>query len=234
MTESSLVERLTKALHRSYHEADRPDECPFCACFEIWWNGSRKRGGKILFEGRVVEVDFLPCRRVRCKACKRSWTLLPDGLLPGRQVGLLVATKALSEYLFGKAKSLERAAREHSLSPRTLGRIRDWVARLASPALLQGLLVERAGEPIVGHVVPVADLERRAKCGASRSLLERAAKVLCLLESLAHAAGLAAPGLASLVGRAVSGRRSLALLQASPIPERAWRQALGLSETMAM
>jgi hypothetical protein len=82
-------------------------------------------------------------------------------------------------------------------------------------------------------VHPVADLVRKGKDAERRSLLARAAQILCFAESLASAAGLLAPGLASLVSRAVRGRRDRALYRGS-IPEKAWRQAVGLPEIMAM
>jgi len=234
MNDTRVADRLRDSFERYYHEVQRPRECPFCEEDRIWWNGSRERGATAEFEGRVVTVDYFPCRRVRCARCGKSWPLLPPGLLPGRQVGLVVASRALARYLFDEEPSLETAAKESSISSRTLGRIRDWVARLVSPTLLQGLVVERCEEPIPGMVHPVADLMRKGKDAERRSVLSRAAKVLCLLESLASAAGLVAPGLASLVSRAVRGRRDRALYRAGSIPEKAWRQAVGLPETMAM
>jgi hypothetical protein len=227
------AERLRDSFVRYYHEVSRPHECPFCEGDRIWWNGSRTRGATAEFEDRVVTVDSFPCRRVRCAECRTSWTLLPPDLLPGRQVGLAVATRALERYLFEEEASLESCAKESSISARTLGRIRDWIARLVSPSLLQGLVVECCAEPIPGLVHPVVDLARKGKDPERRSLLGRAAQVLCLAESLASAAGLLAPGLASLVSRAVRGRRDRALYHGS-LPEKAWRQAVGLPGTMAM
>ena len=234
MNEARAAERLRDSFKRYYHEVPRPHECPFCEGDRIWWNGSRERGATAEFEGQVVTVDFFPCRRVRCAECVKSWTLLPPGLLPGRQVGLVVAARALERYLFEEEESLESCAKASSISPRTLGRIRDWITTIVSPALLQRLVVERCGEPIPSMVHPVADLVRKGKDGERRSLLARAAQILCFAESLASAAGLLAPGLASLVSRAVRGRRDRALYRADSIPEKAWRQAVGLPEIMAM
>jgi len=234
MDETRAAERLRASFERYYHEVPQPHECLFCEGDRIWWNGSRTRGATVEFEGEVVTVDFFPCRRVRCATCGQSWTLLPPGLLPGRQVGLVVATHALERYLFEEESSLESCARESSMSARTLGRIRDWVARLVCPSFLQGLVVKTCDAPIPGLIHPVAELARKGRDAERQGRLVRVARVLCLAETLASAAGLLTPGLASLVGRVVRGRRDHARYHAGSLPEKAWRRAVGLPETMAM
>lgn len=60
MNDRSITERLIERLERPYRDEHRPAECPFCAGSRVWWNGSRRRGAKVLFEEQVVEVDSLP------------------------------------------------------------------------------------------------------------------------------------------------------------------------------
>lgn len=227
MDETIAADRLRQSWTCYYHEAKRPRECVFCAGRKTWWNGSRMRSGTGVFEEQVVTVPRFPCRRVRCASCRKSWSLLPPGLLPGRHFDVAVGARALTHYLFTKGASLEVSARAGLLSPRTLGRFRDWVAGLVAPATLQGLAADSVGAPILGKVLDVVDLARKAKDAARRAVLARAAEVVCLAESLAAAVGLASPGLSALVFRAVRGRRALALQQGASIPADAWRRAAG-------
>lgn len=234
MDEVCAAVRLRASWVRYYHEVRRPRECVFCEATRIWWNGRRLRSGTGVLEDRAVTVARFPCRRVRCALCRKSWSLLPPGLVPGRHFDLAVGAAALSHYLFGQAASLALTARAWLMSARTLGRFRDWVAGLVAPATLQGLIAERAGAPILGKVLEVADLARKGKDAARRAVLSRAAAVACLLESLAAAAGLGSPGLARLVSRAVRGRRAFAFQRGALLPGDAWRRAVGAWKSMAM
>lgn len=227
----AAAERLRAAWVRYYHEVERPRECVSCGGKRVWKDGTRWRSATATWEGAVVTVARFPCRRVRCAACGRRWTLLPEGLLPGRHFGLDVLARAIEAHVFGPAASLARTAARFALSARTLGRVRDWVAGLAPPALLGSLVAERSGMPCVGTLLAAAE---RAEDAARQAVRERAAEVLSLLETLAAAAGLAPPALASLVPRAVRGRRELALYRGPALPADAWRGAAGLPETMPM
>jgi len=171
---------------------------------------------------------------VECAACGRSWTLLPPGLLPGRHFDLAIVAKALSRYLFEEKASRQAVAEAFQLSPRTLGRFLDHTAQVASPGFLQSLLLRRTDAPILARLEPVRDLLRKARSRARRLVLEEAGKVLCLVEVLATALGLASPGLASLLSRVVAGRRGLTTYRAPRIPAEAWCVAMGVSGSMPM
>jgi hypothetical protein len=146
-----------------------------------------------------------------------------------------VGVAALADYLFEPEKSLESAATTAGMSARTLGRFRDFVAGVVAPDLLDRLVGLVASAPILSRLLPVADAGRKAKRDARRrSLLDLAARVLCLTETLAAAAGLAAPGLSSLLSRIFRGRCRPAFDRGKSIPADAWRQAVGAPETMAM
>jgi len=211
------VNVLRTSWERCYHEAKRPRECVFCGAGRVWWNGRRRRSGTGVVAGRPVTVSRFSCRRVRCAACRRSWTLLPPGMFPRRHFHLDVGVRALSHYLFETAASLASAARAWLLSPRTLQRFRDWTAGLAAPATLQSLLARTAGAPLLARVLEVA---RTVRDRARRAVLCRAAEVLCLAEALAAAAGLGSPGLAVLAPRAALGQGP------PPLPADAWRRAV--------
>jgi hypothetical protein len=235
MIDDRMSERLRRSFERYYHEVQRPAECIFCDGEKIWWNGARQRSATGLVDDRPVTVSSFPCRRVRCATCRKSWTLLPPGLVPGRHFDLAVGSAALSGYLFRPEESLESAATSAGLSPRTLGRFRDWVAGLVSPALLDGLIGKVSRAPILTRILPVADAKRKAKRDSERrTVLDLAARVLCLTEALATAVGLAAPGLSSLLSRIFWGGCRPAFHRGESIPAKAWRQAAGVSETMAM
>jgi hypothetical protein len=229
MDDVSVADTLHQSFVRSYHEMERPDECISCDGENIWWNGTRYRSATGVIDGQSVTVSSFPCHRVRCATCRKSWTLLPEGLLPGRHFDLAVGAGALSAYLSGPEVSLESAAAAASLSARTLGRFRDWVAGLVSPVLLDRLVGKVSGMPIMSRLLPVADPERKAKRDPRRrKVLELAAQVLSLTEALAAAVGLAAPGLSSLVSRVFRGRRRPMFHRGESIPAEAWRQAAGL------
>ncbi len=235
MDDDELADRLRRSFERSYHEAERPAECISCDSDEIWWNGVRWRSATGTVDGRPVTVRCFRCRRVRCAGCKKSWTLLPPGLLPGRHFDLAAGAAALADYLFGPDKDLASTATAGGMSSRTLGRFRDWVAALVPGEWLDALVAKVSGVPVLSRILPVRDAERKAGRDAGRrSLLDRAARVLCLTEALAAAAGLARPGLSSLLSRIFGGRCRPAFCRGESIPAEAWRQAVGAPETMAM
>ena len=230
-----LADRLHRLFERSYHEAELPAECISCHGDRIWWNGMRRRSATGMVDGRPVTVPSFCCRRVQCARCRKSWTLLPPGLLPGRHFDLSVGAAALADYLFEPERSLQSAATAADMSARTLGRFRDFVAGLVSGDLLDHLIGKVSGAPILSRILPVADAKRKAKRDpVRREVLDQAARVLCLTEALAAAVGLASPGLSSLLSRILGGRCRPALDGGGIIPAEAWRQAAGVPEMMAM
>lgn len=235
MSDDRLADRLQCSFERYYHEVERPAECISCDGRRVWWNGDRLRSATGTVDGRPVTVPCFRCRRVRCEKCKKSWALIPPGLLPGRHFDLSVGAGALADYLFEPEQSLTSAAMKAGMSSRTLGRFRDFVAELVSGDLLDRLIAKVSRAPILSWVLPVADAERKAKRDARRrSILDRAARVLCLTEALAGAVGLAAPGLSSLLSRIFRRGCRPAFHRGESIPAKAWRQAVGVPETMTM
>ena len=235
MDDNDLAGRLHRFYERYYHEAELPPECISCDGERIWWNGVRRRGATGMIDGRSVTVPSFHCRRVRCASCRKSWALLPPGLLPGRHFDLCAGAAALADYLFTPERSLESAATTAGMSARTLGRFRDFVAGLVSGDLLDRLVAKVSGAPILSRILTVANAGRKAKRDPGRrTVLSRAARVLCLIEALAAAVGLAAPGLSSLLSRIFGGRVRPAFHRGESIPAEAWRRAVGVPETMAM
>jgi type II secretory pathway predicted ATPase ExeA len=78
-----------------------------------------------------------------------------------------------------------------------------WVPALAAPELLQRLVMQLAEDLVVPAVRAVEGLARKATSVARCVLLERAARVLCLLEALAMVRGLEPPGLRGVVETAM-------------------------------
>jgi hypothetical protein len=228
------VDRLRQSWMKFFDEVKRPRECVFCEGDGIWWNGRRWRSASGLVDGKTVTVPSFPCRRVECAACRRSWTLLPPGLLPGRHFDLAVVAKALSRYLFEEKASRKAVAEAYQTSPRTLGRWLEHTAGVASAGFLQRLLLKVTEAPILARVEPVKDLLQKARSQAGRLVLEEAGKVLGLLEVLASELGLSSPGLASLLSRVIGGRRGLTSYRVPIIPADAWCTGVGVSGSMPM
>lgn len=156
-------------------------------------------------------------------------------MIPGRHFDLAVAAEALSRRLFASARaSRETVARDFALSPRTLGRFEAHTAHVAEPAGLERVLLLISGFPLLTRLEPVKELAMKASTTAGRTLLERAAQVLCLLEAVAVGVGMAAPGLASVLWRVIGGRRGLSTYASPLIPADAWCAGLGLARSMPM
>jgi len=238
MEEAMDLEAAVARLRRSWvefcEEVKRPRKCIDCEGDRIWWDGKRWRSASSRVDGKTVTVSAFPCRRVVCATCKRSWTLLPPGLLPGRHFDLAVAAEALSSYLFEEEASREAVAEAFDISPRTLGRFAEHTAQVASPGFLQKLLLEVTGAPILARLEPVKGLLGKTRSEGMRLVLEGAGKVLCLLEALGAALGRASPGLASLLSRVVGGRRGLTTYRAPTIPADAWCAEVGVPDSMPM
>lgn len=230
----AAVGRLRQSWVEFCEYVKRPRQCIHCEDDRIWWNGTRWRSASSRVDGKTVMIPAFPCRRVVCAACRRSWTLLPSGLLPGRHFDLTLAAEALSIYLFEEESTRESVAKAFDIAPRTLGRFVEHLARVASAGFLQTLVLDVTGAPILARLEPVRGLVKKARSLPRRLLLEEAGKVLCVLEALGRALGLPSPGLASVLSRVVGGRRGLTSYRAPSIPADAWCVGWGVAGSMPM
>ena len=205
---SQTVEVLKHEWQGFYDQAAKPQRCIFCGGARIWWNGWRQRTASLLVGERVVYVDQVACRLVKCgtPGCRKSWTLRPPGLAPQRHYQLCVVAQALSAYLFDPAATLEQVARATGCARRSVGRWIAWVAGLAPAGELLRHLVAASDVPQLPSLPEVASLALRARDNARRSILRGAAQVLCLLEALGQALGFSPPGLRAVVEAVVDGR----------------------------
>ena len=230
----AAVAQLRQSWVEFFEKVKRPQACVHCEGDRIWWDGKRVRSASGRVDGKTVTVPAFPCRRVECATCKRSWTLLPPGLLPGRHFDLAVVAEALSRYLFEEKVSREAVAKAFEISPRTLGRFAEHTAQVAAPGFLQKLLLQVTDVPLLARLEPVKGLVKKARSQARRLVLEEAGKVLSLLEALAAALGRDSPGLAALLSRVVGGRRGLTSYEAPIIPADAWCAGVGVERSMPM
>ena len=226
--------RLRQSWVEFFEKVKRPRACAFCEGDRIWRDGSRCRSASGLVDGQTVTVPAFPCRRVKCAACGKSWSLFGLWLLPGRHFDLAVVAQALSRYLFEEKASREAVAEAYQTSPRTLGRWLAHTAGIATAGFLQGLLLKVTDVPILARIEPVKDLLRKARSQARRFMLEEAGKVLGLVEVLAAELEMATPGLASLLSRVVGGRRELTSYRSPIIPADAWCAGVGVERSMPM
>jgi hypothetical protein len=144
-----------------------------------------------------VYVPQIRLRRVRCPACRQSWTLWPPGLMARRHYQMCVVSEALAQ-LCGQPVSEQQVADGIGCARHTLGR---WLRWVAEPAQLLARLHAVTGEPLLpplawahGRLAAVRDAARRA-------LLSRAAEVLGLLAALASACGVELAALIPAVAR---------------------------------
>ena len=179
------------------------------------------RGASVRVGDGVVYLTDIPCRRVRCKECRLGWTLRPPGMIPRKHYQPCVVASATSRYLFDERASQEQVAAAHACSRRTLGRWLRWVAGLAATAVLASMVLAASGEVVLPGLRRVAGLARKARRAATRVVLERAAEILGLMESLAAAWGLEPPGLRAVLERVLDGRADLATHAAPLIPDLA-------------
>jgi len=214
----------------------RPAACPVCCGTRIWWNGFGERSASVRLGDETFHVSGIRFRRVLCadSACRHRWSLLPPGLAPRRHFQSCVVSAAVQEYLFAPGASQESTAHRHGCSRRALGRWIGWLAGLVEPAVIQERILAAQGEPILAPVRAVARLARKARSQARSKVLEAAALVLCHLEALAAALGLAPVGLRSVLETLapIGARQST---QARPLlPEFARRRPTAPSETLLM
>ncbi len=211
--------KILRGLVEFFHNAPLPDICVRCEGDHVVRNGSAIRSASFQVDGEVVYVPGIPCRRVKCQDCRRSWRQRPPGLMPHRHYQLCVVAEGVSHHLFDSAATLEGTARRCQCSRWTVSRWLGWLGRIASSAQLQARLAEVVGAPVLGRVREVAALGRKGADEASRLLLERAAQVLSLLEALGAAIGLEPPGLRSVLLRVIDDRARHTTYASPSIPE---------------
>lgn len=202
----------------------RPGGCPWCGPGRVVWNGFRVRSASVFGAGRVIHLPRIRCRRVRCQACRRSWTLRPRGLMPQRHYQLSVIAEALASYLFEPESSQAGVARAMGCARRTVGRWLRWLAGVAEPRDLQRHLLAICGEPVLPSLGRALTKIEAVADALRRQLLGRAAEVLVLIEGLAQALGLEPPGLVSVVEAVLSNRARISSDRSPRIPEFARRQ----------
>jgi hypothetical protein len=206
MTQS--IEALKWEWQAFYATVAKPARCIFCGGTRLWWNGWRHRTASVLVDGRVVHVEEVACRLVKCglASCGRSWTLRPPGLAPQRHYQLGVVAQAASSYLFDPDATQEQVAVALGCARRTVRRWLGWLAGIASASDLLRHLVEASDVPEIPPLQEVAALAQKACTAARRQVLESAARVLCLLEALGHALCLPPPGLQTVLELVLGGR----------------------------
>jgi hypothetical protein len=203
-----------------YENAQTPRQCIYCGDSRINFNGSRKRSASVLVLTVVVYVAELLCRRVKCAACGKGWTLRPPELVAHKHFQLSVAARAVSGYLFDPAGTLTGVAAEHGCSRKTVKRWLGWTAAIAEPETVLSKVVEAVEAPLVPRPRAAAQLARKARGNAVwRVVLERAAEVLALMERLCSGWQLEPPGLRAVVRRVVGERSGIGTYARPVIPE---------------
>ena len=170
----------------------RREPCPKCQSKRVWFNGIRKRKASVRHDDQTVFIPDIPVRRLRCGDCLRRWSVAPEGIVRrGHYQPCVVAPAVAAEAQPGS--SAGAVARAYGCARRTLERWVQWVAQVASPAVLAEQLTQAAQSPVLPLVPPPVKARRSP---ARQALEARALWVLALLEALASVRGLAPPGLA--------------------------------------
>jgi hypothetical protein len=214
-------EEYKEAWDQFLETVNKPGCCPLCQGSRIYWNGYRERSASVLDGDKVAYLSDVLCRRVKCanRQCKKSWTLRPPGLMPGRHYQLCVVASALREVLFQPQSTLTSVAAAHQCCRRTLGRWLHWIAGIAKPSILIRRL-HRLGTLSSTELFAVRD-NSRAMGTRSRKIFERTARVFCLLEALGRAYGYEKSPLARLIEEILSGRNRVTPYRFPAIPELA-------------
>jgi len=195
-----------------------PVACVYCGHPVVWWNGKRWRSATVVVDGVVAFLAGIWCPRVKCanKACKRSWALRPEKLMPRRHYQLSVVAPAMSRHLF-EGISQERVAESFTCSRRTVSRWLNWLAEVADPSALCRRLMDACDAVVLPKVEERVGVAWQRMCGSSR----RAAENLSLFEVLGVALGMAPPGLQSVVEKEIANRDRITTYRAPLIPELA-------------
>jgi hypothetical protein len=204
-----------------FETVEKPCCCPFCQGRRIYWNGYRERSSSVIEGDRVVYLSDVLCRRVKCanRQCKKSWTLRPPGLMPGRHYQLCVVASAARQFLFQSHSTLTWVAAAHQCCRRTLGRWLHWIAGIAKPSALIRRL-SRLGALSSTELFAGRD-NSRAMGTRSRKIFERTARVFGLLEALGRAYGYEQSSFARMLEEMLSGRDRVTPYRFPAIPELA-------------
>lgn len=221
--EETEVEKTAREIEQRwrfyYENVEIPRQCIYCGDSRVNFNGSRKRSASVLVLTVVVFLAELICRRVKCAACHKSWTLRPPELVAHKHFQLCVAARAVSRYLFDPGGTLTGVGLEHNCSRKTVKRWLGWTAAIAEPETLLRKAVEAADAPLVPPLRPVAAVDRKARVALWSVVLERAAEVLALMERLCSAWQLEPPGLRAVMRRVVGERSGIGTYARPVIPE---------------
>ena len=204
-----------------FETVNKPCCCPFCQGFRIYWNGYRERSASVLDGDQVAYLSDVLCRRVKCanRQCKKSWTLRPPGLMPGRHYQMGVVANAARHFLFDPHSTLTSVADAHQCCRRTLWRWLHWIAGIAKPfALIRRL--RRLGALSRPEVFARRDTSR-ATGTRSRKIFERTARVFSLLEALGKACGDKEAPFGGMIEEILSGRDHVTPYRFPAIPELA-------------
>jgi hypothetical protein len=215
------AQRLARQWDRYYETVEKPAACIDCDADRVGWNGSRTRSASVVLADDVQYVSEVRCRRVKCGACHKSWTLRPSGLCAHKHYQLCVVAKATSEYLLDPRVTLSGVADRLGCARRTVGRWICWVSQIADAAVVMQQVLKAIEAPLVMPERRVTQLVRKARSASRCCVLERAMEVLGALEALASAWRLEPPGLRSVVERVVGNRTGIATYARPSIPELA-------------
>jgi hypothetical protein len=146
-----------------------PDRCPHPDCQAA---GSLIRWGRYERGAITAQVDYrIRIQRVRCKACGRTHSLLPDFLHPHRHFVIRLLQHVVSLYLLLGLGWRRLMRRLHGQGP-ARSTVREWVASFAYGAgcllldrLVRALLILDPGlelpDPPPEHLRRVSDSRRR-------------------------------------------------------------------------
>ena len=211
-------EELKKAWDQFLETVDKPRCCPFCQGLRVYWNGYRERSASVLDGDEVAYLSDVVCRRVKCAngQCKKSWTLRPPGLVPGRHYQLCVVASAARQYLFDPQSTLTSVAAAHQCCRRTVGRWLHWIAGIAKPSSLTHRL---GAVPSTGRF---ASRDHNRGIGTrARKVFDCAARVFCLLETLGKAYGHKEAPFGRMIEAIITARERGTPYCFPPIPELA-------------
>lgn len=211
------VEALLARWSEFFEKLVKPARCVYCDGARVEWKDrKRTRGASVVVVEDVVHFPDIPCPRVKCGECPRSWTLRPSEIVPHKHYQPCVVARAVAQYLFEDGATQEEVARRHRCSRRTVGRWLEWTAELADPAVLLGKVLDAVDAPLRPSLSLVTRWLEQA-----RPLVRRAAEVLGLLEDLGSAWGLEPPGLRAVLRRTVGDRSGVATYARPLVPELA-------------
>lgn len=158
----------------------------------MWHNGIRLRTASLFDGERVLFVEGVPVRRLRCGDCSARFSIQPEGLTSRRHHQPCVVARAVATIGFDPSAKIAHVASAHGCHRRTLGRWIARVAAIADPAALSRALVAEATSP----TLPKPAIARTSRSARLSAAVSRAAAVLALLEALASLRGLDPPALA--------------------------------------